>query len=211
MERPKPTKKLLTELCGNDPKLISSVHHGLYENPLKEIYPWINLDDLIVFSAASFTFRKQKPREFEEMVLSSSMYDIFHEVYNSTSNPGGMKGFVWLYTNRDILQTNDTYLQLNPFTKKDLKIRLEKVGIDATKRLKENLIKPTKQYVFECDYYLVKHQLGDNSRLVVMNFQPYYPKKGVIEKRYAKEIERMLSRYPTEYSLDYERQLYLLR
>ena len=210
MERPKPTKKLIMELCGEDPRLISSLHHGLYENPMYGIYPLINLDDLIVFSAASWNLRKKYGRQLEGLFLKARLYDIFQEVYNSTSNPDNLKGFVWLGINRSISKkNNELYSKLNPFHKKDLKLRLEKVNSVADSRFRVNLMAKVNDYLFERNY-TEKIRAYQDPRMILMNFQSYYSKKGRNEKRYAKEItENLLSRYPTEYSLDYEQQISL--
>lgn len=210
MNRPKPTEKLLSELCGNDPALIASVHHGLYETPLYEIYPFLNFDDLIVFEAASWNLRKRDIGSYRQLVKSASLYEIFHETYKSNKNPKGMQSFAWLYNNKELCPKNeDIYFKLNPFHKKDLKLRLEKVDFVAESKFRNNLISKVNDYLFECDY-TQKIRAYQDHRIILINFQTYYPKKGRTEKRYAKEIAKnLLSRYPTEYSFDYEKQVSL--
>lgn len=209
MERPGITERLLYELCDNDSKLLSSLHHGLYETPLNEIYPLINLDDLIVFSASSWNLRKKNLPEFSKFAENSSLYEIFSEAYTSNFNPQELKGFVWLYKNRDVSPgLQDDYSLLNPFKKKDLEQRLRNASQDSVNRLKKNLQQPINEYLFECDYFSRKQEhSGDNSRLIVMGFQPYLPKHGIVEKRYREQIASMLNGYPIECSFDYEPQM----
>lgn len=208
MRRPKITKQLLSELCGNDSRLLGSVHHGLYEAPLREIYPVINLDDLIVFSASSWNFRRNEPAAFHDLVSNASLYEIFHEVYNHSHNPQSVKGFVWLYQNRKIsLELQDEYSALNPFRKKDLELRLKTLNPEVVQKLKDNLQAPVNEYLFESDYNVRKREhSGDNSNLVVMWFQPFFREKGIVERKYAVQVMRMLKDYPREYSFNHELQ-----
>lgn len=205
MKRPRPSRKLIESLCGNDPLLISSLHHSLYEVDLKEIYPLINFDDLIVFSASSWNFRKRNPAEFNNLLKNSNLYGLFSNIYRSTNNPYGQLGFPWFYHCRELPRVNPyKYHSMNMFRRKNLEDRLLSVDASVIDKIKDSLSKPVNDYVFECDYGVKKQ--GDNSNLILMGFQTFYPKKGTKEKRYAKEISRMLQSYPVEYFIEQEKQ-----
>ena len=78
MERPKPTRNLILNECGNDQTLISSLHHGLREtSALNTIYPFLNFDDLVVFAASSWKTREQKDLYFAHLATNAGIYAIF--------------------------------------------------------------------------------------------------------------------------------------
>lgn len=194
MERPKPTKQLLIEICGANQGLISSLHHGLSEVPMGDFYPVLDLDELIAFSASSWKSREKDPESFSELVKNSpDAYTIFNEVYRI--------GFPWLNKYKQISPELETkYKKLNPFQGADLRDRLETIDPEFVEKMKERLSETVCEYVFDCQYHQRKMERGgDNYRLEVMHFQPVYPKKGVIVPNFASEIARIISRYPGEY------------
>jgi hypothetical protein len=192
MERPKPTKQLLIELCGNNQGLISSCHHGLYEASLAEFYPHLDLDETVAFAASSWKSRQVSPTELADFLGSQvEAYDLFSEVFKI--------GFPWLNKSRDISpELKQKYEKLNPFDGKDLRARLESVQPEKVEKLKERLRDRVNNYVFECQYQDAKMARGgDNYKLVPMHFQAVYPRKGKIVPAFASEVARMISQYPS--------------
>lgn len=190
MKRPKPTKQLMSELCGDNQGLISGVHHGLYETPsLSRVYPNLNLDELVAFTASSWGSRSKNT--FYDSNLMS-VYELFCEVFAI--------GFPWLNKHKHISPTlRQKYEALNPF-KVNLKKRLERVDPKAISLLRRELQAKVNEYVFDCQYTQRKQlRDGDNHKLIVMNFQNAYPKSGRIVPAYASEVVRIISSYPSEY------------
>ena len=193
MERPKPTSRLITEVCGEDNTLISSFHHGLYETPLNEIYSNLNFDELAAFAASSWKSREKKNSNFGAVVNGGDIYRIFDEALGI--------GMPWLNRYKKISSTNAVaYDKLNPFKGHTLQARLGRVEKDSIDKFLKNLREDSSVYVFEVNYGREKAlRGGDNHKLVPMTFQNVYPKKGKIVPAYAGEIRRILSGYPTSY------------
>src|SRR3989344_6048372 len=146
MQRPKPTKRLLYELCGGDEGLLSSLHHGLVEKPMHGFYPNSNLDELVVFEATSSRMREDELDDFIELVLRSRhIYEVFNYVLN--------QGFSWLKANKRISpELLDLYEQLNPFKGRNLRERLDRVDVSDITKLMENLQRPATRYLLEGEY-----------------------------------------------------------
>jgi hypothetical protein len=197
MQRPKPTQRLLIQVCGGNQPLISKVHHGLYEVPLDKFYPLLNFDDMIAFALASWDMRELSPNWFtHQFVPSADVYDIFSKVFS--------RGYPWLNKFIDVTdeKLREKHEKMNPFKERDLRERLKQVDPEDVEILREKLSKEVSKYVFECQYEEKKRQMGGNNyRLVVMRFQPVFPKRGIIIPSFAMEITRMVSRYPTECNL----------
>ncbi len=193
MRRPTPTKDIILALGGNDHGLLSSAHHGLYEVPLSDFYPHLDLDEVIAFAASSWQARAINNEDFMHTLESGDIYRIFNQVYGI--------GFPWLVKNMSVPEKlKKKYDQLNPFHGKDLKERLATVEAKHAERLVKNLKELTNEYVFEGQYRGIKMARdGDNYDLVVMTFQNAYPEKGRIVPAFAAEIARIISSYPAEY------------
>ena len=191
VKRPEPTSHLIMELCGGNTGLLSRFHHGMCETSLKDFYPSLNLDEVAAFKIGSYILRKENSEKFADS-KQDDIYYIFREAFN--------EGFPRLNTHKNIVKTAEQYSKLNPFGR-NFRERVERVDPDAIILLKSRLAQPANKYVFECDYHDAKlSQEGDNSRIVVMHFQPYYPKREVIAPNFAKEIARILENYPQEYA-----------
>ena len=193
-ERPKPTKPLLLELCGGNQGLISSAHHGLYESNLSEIYPQLDLDEAIAFAVSSFKGRERDSRGFARMVEENDLYGIFNNVFSI--------GMPWLNKYKQISSVQETkHSKLNPYHGSNLRERLERVSPESTKRLKGQLKDTVNEYVFDCQYRSRKAARGgDNYKLEIMNFQPVFPRSGVIVPNFCAEVARMISGYSSEYT-----------
>jgi len=194
MQRPKPTKQLLIELCGNNQRLISSLHHGLYETPLHDFYPHLNLDDLAVFAASSWKMRSEDFGSFASSLESEDIYSVFKRVNEF--------GFPWLMQYRRISDSLRTkHERLNPYKGNNLRARLGRVKPDSVQKLKQALAKETRIYLSnEGDYHLLA-RYGNSDKYVLMHFMRSSQKKGQVIPAYASEIAKLLSRYPVEYEL----------
>lgn len=185
-------KQLVIELCGSNPTLISSLHHGLNETPLQGLYPaYLNLDEVVAFEASSWKRREIDPHFFPGFVGSADLYKIFREVLQI--------GHPWLNKYRTQTFSGSTsalHEKLNPFSEQNLRERLEQVEKGPELMLTDCLCQEINEYVFECQYAERKHERGgDNYKLIIMEFQPLYPKRETIVPNYASEIARIISRY----------------
>lgn len=188
-----PTRQLLLELCGSNSDLLGSTHHGLYETPsLRNVYPFLDLDELVAFAASSWRSREKNPN-FKHHVEHDTLYDLFSHVYQI--------GFAWLNKNRRISQyRQNLYEELNPFNGRDIKARLSSVQEQLDEKLRCELARPVHDYVFECQYQEMKAlHGGDNSNIEIMEFQAVYPKRENIASAYAAEVSSMVRSFPTEY------------
>jgi len=193
MIRPKPTKELIIEICSGKTggqRFIEHVHHGLIETPLSDLYPVLDLDELIAFEAGSWQLRNNNGLRINTQ--TSDVYDIFSHIFNS--------GFPYMNKNKEISEKmKDKHNKLNPFRGRDLRPRLETINQDSISNLRKSLQEETNTYVFECQYHDTKRARGgDNYKLEIMRFQNVYPKRGTIIPAYATEISRIVSQYPKE-------------
>ena len=145
----KPTKQLMIELCtrgGIYQGLIQSLHHGLYEAPsLKDIYPYLDLDELVAFTASSWEERSRNHKVFSSFIDSADIHAIFLDVYKI--------GMPWLTKNQAISsKLNSRHEKLNHFDSRNLRDRLGYVDSDVSNRLKKELKEPVNTYVFDCQY-----------------------------------------------------------
>jgi len=191
-QRARPNKGLILEICGSNPRFISSVHHGLYETPLQDFYTNLNLDEALIFEAGSWSLRNSRDAEFRNLIRTERVYDLFNRINN--------EGFPVLNRNKRLQKWKEKHEQLNPFRGRNLRERLERVDSTDIRELIEKLEQPTKTYVFECQYHDTKMARdGDNQGIEIMRFQKVYPKKGNIVPAFASEIARILGEYPTHY------------
>lgn len=207
MERPKPTKKIILGLVGHNSFLAEAVHHGLADVPIGSIYPYLNLDEAVAFAAASRKFMESNPRLVGLTVRGSlNLHSLFSEICNRRIDIT-FNGKTWSYSNafswinsRKVVSASseDTYERLNPY-RRNLRERLGAVPTNVVEELEKRLVEPVNEYVFECRYHKVKMARdGDNHRLVVMDFQTVFPKRGSVVPNYAAEISRIISGYPRD-------------
>ena len=183
----------MIELCGGNQGLISSAHHGLYEVPLRKFYPHLDLDEAVAFAASSWERRRREPGNFSRLVQSASAYEIFSEIFKI--------GMPWVNKHLRISDAQRRrHQRLNPYRRKDLRARLERVDPEAVDTLRERLQEDICEYVFHCQYQSRKMARGgDNYKLEIMNFQNVYPRRGRIVPAFAAEVSRIISGYPREY------------
>ena len=86
MQRTKPTRNLLIEICaGDNPNyqgLIASAHHGLADCSLHDLYPFLDFDETIAFAASSRKSREKKERDFMKFLEGENLYNLFSHAYN---------------------------------------------------------------------------------------------------------------------------------
>lgn len=202
MQRPKPTKKLLYELCGGNESLLSSLHHGLVETPMYDFYPNLNLDELVVFESTSWALRRDELVDFIERILRAQhIHDVFKYALN--------QGFPWLNSNKGISpESQNLYEQLNPFKGRNLRERLGRVDRLDIEKLRENLQRAVSNYLFESKYHAMKKNgvARGGGEIPVMIFQPSsaFGRDGkrqteAIVNNYAAKNAEIISQYPTEY------------
>lgn len=192
--RPYPTIRLIKNLC-NDYYFISCVHHGISElyKPLSDFYPFLNLDELLEFSAMSWLFRAKQEPNFFDVVKSKSVSRIFSYTLRGNKMP-------WLNKIKVIPEDLiEKYHKLNHYSTESLRERLELLENDCSTNLFFSLLeRETNIYVFECQYEDVKKEL-QGRRIKVMGFQSFYPtNKEKIIYNYAREISRIIRTFPKE-------------
>ena len=194
MQRTKPTRNLLIEICaGDNPNyqgLIASAHHGLADCSLHDLYPFLDFDETIAFAASSRKSREKKERDFMKFLEGENLYNLFSHAYNIW--------IPWLRKNKRVSDENQSlYSKLNPYNGRNLRDRLSRVNSTCFSNLKRDLSTEPNEYIFECQYRDKKiEREGDNFGLVVMNFQNFYPKRDKIVPAFAAEIVRIISYYP---------------
>jgi len=192
LKRPKPPSTLIMEICRNSQPLIECAHHGLAEVSLRDFYPYLNLDEVIAFAAASFSYREKEPWIISN-VVDNDIYDVFSRIFK--------KGFPWLNKNRRISDNKKAkYEKLNPFNGR-LRERLEKVGPEAIGKLKGLLSGRVNEWLFPIQYCEEVRKRRSNTGLKNMNFQNVYPKRGRIVPAYALKIADIIGKYPQNYEL----------
>lgn len=213
MKRAKLTNQLIQELCAGTERqaFIESVHHGLAEVPLSGIYAHLNLDEVLTFAAASWQLRNSSFFRTRKLGRDApTIYAIFQEAYQHEIILNGLQSSSqfrnvhhWYNTQKKISpKWNPLYEQLNPFNPTELSDRLKNISPEAAINLKERVVQPPLQWIFECQYDERKRmQGGDNHNLRIMTFQLVFPKRGKIIPKYAEEIGRIMKSYPQEYEL----------
>lgn len=211
---PRPTRRIIRELCGDDLLLLSCLHHGLAEVNLKNFKPHLNLDDLVVFSVVSWYNRDKNHQEFvNKIVNKEDPYQLFSYINRLPVGKMYANGFQWLYAKKRISRDmQPKYDPMNPFPGRNLEQRLARVEMEDFEQLKTALIKPTLEYFFEGEYYLEKRRRdGDNSGMVCMGFQnKLHPSTArskperekqyeIMRVNYADETMRILKSYPQYY------------
>jgi len=193
MKRPKPTQKLVMEVCGKNQGLVSSACHGLHEASLRDIYHLLDFDEAIAFAASSWKSRKLNMDSFAETLDRADLYELFSEVYKI--------GMPWLNKHKDISPNMESkHQRLNPFNGRNLQDRLSRADERTVEVLKEDLIQDVNKYVFEIQYQDAKRARGgSNYKLEIMNYQLFYPQNGKIVPAFASEVARTVSSYPKEY------------
>lgn len=201
MKRPKPTKgkppkRLIEALCGGNQTFVASMHHGLYEYPsLRLFYPHLDLDEFVAFPASSWQARARNPQAFYNFDLErdDDIYQLFSHVF--------FIGMAWLNKYKKIphdLLKKDR--KLNPFKRKRLQERLERIDREAILALKRELHELPNTYVFAYEYSKEKAKRGgDDSKLVLMHWMSAYPKKGRNVSEFAAEVARMIGHLPQDY------------
>jgi len=205
MAKKNPTRSLITDLIGGNPKLVKDTQHGLREISLNKIAPYLNLDEIIVFASQSYDQRKKNYHAFSEIIEDT---DSFYEIFNYLNR----FGFPLLNQSKKISEKNDElYQQTNPFGK-DLEKRLGLVETETLQNLKKRLLLPAKYHIFECNYHNEKlKRRGDSSDIIIMDHQPVYPKKGKIIPSHIQDINKRIRNYNNTISLkQIQKELYEL-
>ncbi len=199
MERPKPEKRMVNALFGEDVPLVRLACSGLMEVPLHRFYPHINFKDLIVFAIGSRYAREKNLDSFSNSIENRSAYQIFDDVARIEID--GYSIFQLLGAREAGLPKDlrKLYDGLNPYRTKDLETRLGRVDERFVRLLEGNLQKRPKEFVSEGRYNNVPADKKDN--LVCAGFLPMSlmgrSNREIVEA-YAGQIVRLISGYPTE-------------
>lgn len=192
--RPKPSEKYLFELCGGRQGLLQAMHHGLYETPLNNFYPFLDLEEMLVFAASSWKAREQDITSVRQLITFSHKPEIFCQTFEI--------GDSWLYKWKNLSPESKTESEiLNPFKRKNVVERLSQVREQDWMILTDRMSKMVNEYVFGYQYNKrFRQRGGDFHGLELMDFQSYYPSKKHNSPKFAKEIARILADYPEVYA-----------
>ena len=128
MERKEPTKKYLSDYFNNKGDVIRSIYEGLKDIPsLKQAYPYLNLNELLMFSA---TLRKK--RKFDPDFAQHLENDFINGMKKLYKN-----AYAWFKGKLNFGKVKSTYheeyMQLNPYSYSTFSLRmdaLKKEGLD---------------------------------------------------------------------------------
>jgi hypothetical protein len=145
-KRPLPTKRIIDYAIGNNKFFSEYILHGLEETSLEEFYSNLNLEEVLAFSGISFLERKKNLKDFRQKILNEEMYEIFKEILG--------RGIPLLRSSKKYdFWDEQKYRDLNPYgNKKNLALRIQRVNLESIEILRERLMLPTKEYIFEKDY-----------------------------------------------------------
>lgn len=128
MERPRPTSQLIIEMCGEDYDMLSSLRKGLDGMPfLKEIYPSLDLNELVAFAPSAWKLKEKGVGCFIDAVNSGDVCYIFD---------GALRvGKPWLNHRKNLRISSPSFDErLNPYKGQDLHERISKASYDVKKR-----------------------------------------------------------------------------
>jgi hypothetical protein len=193
MERPEVPKRIILGMVGKEGKdhqrkdFLSDLHHGLVETSLAKFYPYLNLEEVVVFAAQSWRIREESLAYLVDFIKKNDAYGIFRFVYGSG---GGMRR---LNSLKEIDEKDKSlYALLNPFTG-NLQGRLTQATSGAIEELKAALQRPVQTYVSEARYYRMKQapERRDTPNVVSLGFLPasFRPRS-----KDSQEVERVRQR-----------------
>ncbi|MBI2653869.1 hypothetical protein HYX02_03595 [Candidatus Woesearchaeota archaeon] len=193
-KRPKPSGNLLFSVLGGNLDRLEALHHGLAETPLKEFYPHLNLEELIVFEIASWELRSTHDSGLRNAVRSRDIYGIFDYIFGY--------GFPRVHRYEPTSKIlKGRYARMNPFKGRNLRHRLQRVSLGVVNDLIDALKAPVNKYLFESDFEDFS-RFTDMDATKMLGFQPKrYNRKHreSIAQRYAAEIARFISQYLGDY------------
>ncbi|QQG38929.1 MAG: hypothetical protein HYS32_00480 [Candidatus Woesearchaeota archaeon] len=198
LQRPKPTQRLVRELC---PRIdfLADVHHGLVETPsLKGFYRGLNFLDLLVFAAGSWIERNARSGEFRGLIEAEiDPYTIFNHVYQRHrdlfASLAAARGRI---TDEKLRELSH---KINPFHGRTLRERLHSIPEFEVEELKRELQQEPKHYVTEGEYRAFEQVRADKSGLVILRFMPINPTRERIRQAFAGEISRIIRTCPRKY------------
>ncbi|MBT3865710.1 hypothetical protein HOF78_01255 [Candidatus Woesearchaeota archaeon] len=192
-----PRKGLLLKATRSNKRFLSAMDHGISETSLKDIYPVLDLDEVLAFEAASWS--KRNRGDFGD--FEGNFHDMFYRVTK--------EGLDWLDEIRSTdfsLSDKDQYQQgrLNPFHGEDLRDRLRMFDEESIAPLTERLQTGTFEYVSEAQHgWIRRHRSAGNKPLKIMGGQMPARFSGANPKRitgaYASHSAEILRKYPTEH------------
>lgn len=213
-----PPSKLLLTLGSR----LQFTHHGLDEFffNLFEMYPFLDLSELLALSYSLYKKRKDHFRGFRRSENFYGMvrvydYEFENEIRNSKLNKilykfltDGERSFQTAQDNEPDIYF-DIYFEFadyNPYCTEKCKLeeRIEAfcnvIGQEGEKKFKEKILEEPATYVFPCQYEREKRARGgDNYKLEIMKFMPVYPKKGKKwhREKFAMETARIIRKFPS--------------
>jgi len=208
-----PLSRLLIDITHQNKDFLAATHHGLMETPsLQQIYPYINLTDLIGFAALSWKLREKKDTGFLHKAKFRALYELFQYIsqVNLSDNFKGLPKstfYQWIKTplKRGYRGIHDKekqrlYAILNPNSRKDLKLRLDLIEEETSVQLRGELLNPSKEYITQGQKeWLQSKQQYDPTKQTSMMFIPRFMKRRDSQKwceEYAEEIVRIISSFP---------------
>jgi len=210
--RPGPTQRLINAITGGNKKFLSWVHHGLDEVPFGKVYPFLNLDELIIIAGVSWRARdSKKEKELHQTLGYRDLAESFVDVLEASKKRFYEQFGLDEIRDRIPEELVKKYEKLNSY-ECDLKDRLSQVSEEDAEALNQALKCQTLRHVFEDQYFAISQSvrqaycLGDEAevdpaRLKIMRFQIGNKRDRADEKvvrDYVREINRIINGYPQE-------------
>lgn len=195
-------KKLIHETCGGDLSMIKMTYMGLSETPaLREFNPYLDLEELITFAAASWIKREKIKPHYDAIVDESSLYQLFSWTFQN--------GGAGMLRNRKNLSTeSEQYARdsfMNPYHGDLLEKRLRLVPEEYEVALREQLHEDTHTWTDTTYGYEHVKQLrdGNNYHLHILPYTANHRRStpNIREKKahtLSKELSKMISAYPID-------------
>ncbi|MFW5746959.1 MAG: hypothetical protein ACOCWQ_05425 [Nanoarchaeota archaeon] len=191
------------------PSLLPSIHHGLAEVELDILYPHLNLDELLTFSAATHILRRTKHDDFCRKIYNGTPADAFEYVFDSPMHVGRKEyECVWHWLNsgrksnrHSQKSQTDLYTdrRLNPFSPRTMRTRLERLHLRQWDPVLNDLLTARAHtYVFEAEW---SAGYEHDPEVQLMHFQTTRPTKHT-QTRYSQQIRRILAGYPSVHAPD---------
>lgn len=185
MQKPKPTARLIWAITHGEYSFLEHIHHGLYEYSLKNLYPYLNLDETLAFASESWLMRSNGKLR-KDMISKSNIYSIFREIYSPD---------VFRKLNKNKSRPPEFKMEYkihNPYGR-TLAKRLARAADEDISKLKRELEAKTNKYLYESDYYT---RVWDDSTIrILMRFQTSRKNHSKSSLRYASEIAKIISGY----------------
>jgi len=189
----KPSKKIISAILGENVIFAKDSFLGLEEISFSEIYPVLNLTELLIFSSGSWKFRENNIDKFRFHLEYKEIHSLFEEIISfGLPRYNHVKNFTRLNTKQ--LNKCDN---LNPYNG-NLKERVNMLSREVIDKLRDDLFQETKTYAFnEVEYLnLLKNRKNKKEKVKVKFQNSFYKRRDPLAFDYISEINRKIKMFP---------------